>query len=66
MRRDTIVAAIAGVAVVVTVAPSQQRPPIVDMRMHARVAVQRAGDGSVVGRPCEWIGGWPTSSMRVS
>lgn len=31
----------------------QSRPPIIDMHMHARVAVQRASDGTVVGRPCD-------------
>jgi predicted TIM-barrel fold metal-dependent hydrolase len=32
---------------------AQERPPIIDMHMHARTAVLRAADGSVVPRPCD-------------
>ena len=32
---------------------AQSQPPIIDMHMHARVAVARAPDGTVVGRPCD-------------
>ncbi len=36
-----------------TDAHAQQRAPIIDMHMHARIAVQRAADGSVMPRPCD-------------
>ncbi len=35
------------------IAAAQERQPIIDMHMHARVKVQRGPDGKVLGRPCD-------------
>jgi uncharacterized protein len=48
-----IATALAAVSLAALTGASQPQPPIIDMHMHARVAVQRAADGSVVGRPCD-------------
>ncbi len=36
-----------------TISVAQERQPIIDMHMHARVKVQRGLDGKILGRPCD-------------